>query len=196
MLVATLFEGIQIWPAYAHFLSVFNRVVGLNGPRVFELSKFIEIGSFLQAIAGGHSRVVSTILIPVAATIATGLAFVLWKSAPGGRSAQSLAWASTVTWTLLLNVYVPLYDSVLVAIAVVLTLGAAKDLQWRAATRWITFLSALIFATSWVTYDIAKRHGVQLISISLAALGFAQLYMLYRVNRKRSQQMVSVPDAG
>jgi hypothetical protein len=71
----------------------------------------------------------------------------------------------------MVNVYVPIYDSVLVAIAVVLTLGALKDLEWSVATGWVTFLSLLIFMVSWKTEVLAKSHGIQLFSIFLAGLG-------------------------
>jgi Glycosyltransferase family 87 len=196
MLVATTFMGAQIWPTYLHFLSLFDREVGLSGHRVFELWKFIEIGSCLQAVAGSHFEAVSIIKFAVTVPITTGLAVLLWKSAAGGRAAQSLAWAATLTWTLLLNVYVPLYDAVLVGIAVVLTLGAAKDLEWRAAKLWTTALSFSMFAISWVTCDIAKSYGIQLISVSLAALGGAQLYMLYCVNQNRVPKQVSVVGVG
>ena len=84
----------------------------------------------------------------------------------------------------MVNVYVPIYDSVLVTIAVVLTLGALEDLEWSVATGWITFLSLLIFAVSWKTEALAKSHGIQLLSIFLAALGLGQLFILYRVNRQ------------
>ena len=196
MLVATAFMGGQIWPTYIHFLSLFDRVVGLSGHRVFELWKFIEIGSCLQAVAGNHLEAVTIIKYAVTIPIATGLAVMLWKSATGSRAAQSLAWAATLTWTLLLNVYVPLYDAVLVGIAVVLTLGAAKDLEWRAARLWITALSFLMFAISWITCDVAKSYGIQLISVSLAAFGIAQLYMLYCVIQNRLPMQVSAVGLG
>jgi Glycosyltransferase family 87 len=195
MLVATAFMGVQIWPAYAHFLSVFNHVVGVNGQRTFELYKFIEIGSCLQAIFGPQSRAGSIILISVSIALAITLVVLLSKSASGGKSVQSLAWATTLTWTLLLNVYVPLYDSVLVTIAIVLTLGAALDLDWKEARRWIALLSLLIFVVSWVTYDFAKSHKIQLLSIAIAALGLAQFYMLYRANRNGLPNTAAVPGA-
>ena len=64
---------------------------------------------------------------------------LLYKSAVGEGSEQYLAWAVTLTWTLLLNVYVPTYDSVLVTIAVILTLGALRDMAWSTASGWIIF---------------------------------------------------------
>jgi hypothetical protein len=163
--------------------SLFGRVAGLEGQRTVQLWKFIDIGSCLQAVDGGRSGLGVALMIAVVTIIAGGLAVLLWKSARGGGPQQTLAWAATLTWTLLLNVYVPMYDSILVAVAVVLTLGAVKEMHWSAGTRWTAFVSFLIFAASWVTLPIAMKHGIQLLSLALAVLGFAQLYLLYRMNR-------------
>jgi hypothetical protein len=182
-LVSTGFGGIQIWFAYARFLALFGRAAGLQGQRTVQLWKFVDIGSCVQAVEGGRSGLALAFLIPVITIVAGALALLLWKSARGGRAQQSLAWAATLTWTLLLNVYVPMYDSILVAVALVLTLGAVENMHWSGATRWMTLMCLAIFAVSWVTYSIAMKHGVQLLSITLAGLGFAQLYLLYRANR-------------
>jgi hypothetical protein len=184
-LVSTVFDGIGIWAVYARFLALFGRVVGLNGQRTVQLFKFIDIGSCLQAIDGGRSKLGHAILIPIATVVLAALAFLLWKSARSGKPAQALAWAATITWTLLLNVYVPMYDSVLVAIAVVLTLGAVKELEWSAAMRWTTLLCISLFAISWVSLDIATHHGLQLLSIALAILGLAQLYLLHKTQQSQ-----------
>jgi len=101
---------------------------------------------------------------------------------------QNLAWASTLTWTLLLNVYVPIYDSVLAVIAIILTLGALKRLQLGAAMGWAVFLSMLIFAVSWITVSMALSHQVQLLSILLGMLGLGQLVLLSRAIRPKSLQ--------
>jgi hypothetical protein len=74
---------------------------------------------------------------------------------------------------------------VLVAIAVVLTLGAVKELEWSAAMRWTTLLCISLFAISWVSLDIATHHGLQLLSIALAILGLAQLYLLHKTQQSQ-----------
>jgi hypothetical protein len=135
------------------------------------LWKYVDFSSFFQTVCGGRSRAELMLSVPVTSVIAAGLAVLLWKSARSGRPAQSLAWAATLTWTLLLNVYVPVYDSVLAPIAVVLTLGALRELEWRAPMGWVVFLSVVICAASWETDAIAKSHGIQLLSIMLVVLG-------------------------
>jgi len=42
-------------------------------------------------------------------------------------------------------------------------------------------LSMMVFAVSWVTYDFAQAHRVQLLSVAFAVLGIIQLILLYRV---------------
>ena len=182
--VATTFATIQIWPAYARMLSGFGQAAGLGGRSGLQLWKYIDFVSSSAVLPAGRSTVGLVILIVVASAITTGLAVLLRKSAAGGEPAQSLAWAATLTWTLLLNVYVPIYDSVLVTIAVILTLGALKELGWSAATHWITFLALSIFAVSWKTEALARSHGIQPLSILLTVLGLGQLSILYRVIRR------------
>jgi Flp pilus assembly protein protease CpaA len=85
----------------------------------------------------------------------------------------------------LLNLYVPVYDSVLVVIAIILTLGALRDLRWGTAGEWTTFVSVITFAVSWVTESVAKAHGIQLLTIMLLILGTMQLLFLYRAEYRR-----------
>jgi hypothetical protein len=186
-LISTLFGGFGIWKVYARFLALFGRVAGLNGQRTVQLWKFVDIGSCLQAIDGGHSKLGRYILAPTVAMVLAALAVLLWKSAKSGKPAQALAWAATLTWTLLLNVYVPMYDSVLVAVAVVLTLGAVKEMQGGAALNRMTVLCISIFAVSWVSLDVAMHHGIQLLSIAFAVLGLAQLYLMRIANRVQAE---------
>ncbi|MGO8717771.1 MAG: glycosyltransferase family 87 protein, partial [Acidobacteriaceae bacterium] len=180
ILTATACGGMQIWPAYAHFLSYFGRVAGFDGHSVLRLWKYVDFSSFLQAVCGGRSSVELGILIAATSGIAAGLAVLLWKSARCGMPAQSMAWAATLTWTLLLNVYVPVYDSILVTISVVLTLRAMKGMEWKTAMRWTIFMSVFLCLASWWTDAIALRHGIQVLTILLAVLGLVQLYLLRR----------------
>jgi hypothetical protein len=91
---------------------------------------------------------------------------------------------------LLLNVYVPVYDSVLAPIAVVLTLGALRELKWSVVTGWTISLSILIFVASWETDAIAQNYRIQPLTILLAILGLWQLYLLRRVIGRELPQTV------
>jgi hypothetical protein len=186
VLAATAFAGVQIWPIYARMLHEFGHAAGIGGASHLQLWKYLDLNSAFAAVPGGRSGIATALLITIISTGAAALAVVLWKSAARGRPAQWLAWASTLTWTLLLNVYVPIYDSLLVAIAVVLTLGALRDLGWRVASSWTVFLALLLFAVSWKTEPFAEAHGVQLLTIALVVLGSLQLLFLFRAIAQRT----------
>jgi hypothetical protein len=180
--LTTAIAGIGIWPVYGQFLIEFSRVAGINGHSTLQLWQFVDLHSFSSAAVGVHARIGSAILIGAAGTIAGWLAYLLWKSKGLGTAQEQLAWAATLTWTLLINVYVPMYDCLLVVIAVILSLSALKKLQWD--QNWMVLLSVLIFACSWITEAFARRHGIQIISILLVILGLAQLGYLYSLTRQ------------
>jgi hypothetical protein len=178
LLLTTAFAGIKIWPAYVHFLDYFSRTVGVGGHSALQLWQFVDLNSLSFAIPGGRSKTGLLILIAAIIAIAAYLAILLRKSSKAGEAAQHMAWAVMLTCTLLLNVYVPIYDSVLIVIVLVLTLASLGDPRWIVIRGWIIFLSVLILAVSWITEAFARRHGIQLLSIFLAVLGAAQLFLL------------------
>jgi hypothetical protein len=196
VLGATAFGGVDVWPAYVRFLNLFGRIAVLGGHSGLPLEKFVDLHSFVEALPGGRSRGAGDLFYAVAGVLCGNLAVCLWKSARKSGPAQRLAWAATLTWTLLLNVYVPIYDSVLVVIAVILTVAALKELGWIAANRGVVLLAVVIVAGSWVTSGVAEAHGIQILSILLSILGFAQLYLLHRTTVQSLPEVADAPQAG
>lgn len=180
VLVATAFGGFAVWPAYLRFISLFGRVAG-SGRSGLPLAKFVDILSCVQAALGSQSPIGNMIAAIVAAFIVIALAILWWRSACAARPAQMLAWATALTWTLLINVYVPIYDAVLVAVAVMLTIGAAALMEEREAIMgWIVLLAISVEAASCFTSEIAAQYRVQILSIAIAVLGLAQMRLLKR----------------
>jgi hypothetical protein len=176
--LSTALAGAGIWADYLRFVRMFSQVTGMHGNSGMNLSKFVDFSAASHAVAGGRTAVGLTILACVSIAAALSLAFLLWQSSTADRPAQSLAWAATLTWTLLLNVYVPVWDSSLAVISMLLTFSALRDLDWKRATRWNLLLFLLIFAGSWITEPIALAHGVQVLTILLTLLGVGQLILL------------------
>jgi len=179
-LIATSFAGVQIWAAYAHFLSAFGRVAGLNGQSSLLLWQYIDLRAFILSACGAGGKPELIVFITAFSMIAAWIAVLLWKSVAIGRPGQYLAWAVTLTWTLLLNVYVPVYDSILVSLAALLTLGALRDLKWSAAAAWVIALLVFICAASWGADAVGVHHGGQVLSLLLAVFGVIQIYLLQR----------------
>jgi len=180
VLIATGFGGFAVWPAYLRFLRLFGRVASLSDRSGLPLAKFVDLGSCLQAALGGR-QVVGTALLAVLTIGSIGmLAMLWWRSARAGKEAQTLAWATALTWTLLVNVYVPIYDAALAAIAVALALRAARDRGWVAAKEWVVLSGIVLAAASWYTSDIAEEHGIQILSVLLGVFGVFEMWMLSR----------------
>lgn len=188
ILVSTAIGGVEIWPVYIRFLTSFGQTVGLGHHASLQLEKYVDFHSVASSLLVGQSRTGQLILTAVTSGIALWLAVLLWKSAFRERRVQNLVWAATITWTLLLNVYAPIYDCVLVGIALILTLSAVKEVEKRALqARWV-FLALVIFAVSWITVAFAKNHEIQLLTLLLTVLGFGQFYLLLRAFRIRASE--------
>lgn len=170
--------GIQIWPAYLRFLTTFQHSSGVNGNSKLRHWQFVDLNSLSFGIPGGRSAVALAILAAAAIAVLLWLAFLLWMSSRASLPAQSLVWATTLTFTLILNIYVPIYDSVLVVIAVALTIGALRQLAWTEATRWTVFTALLIFAVAWFTGPVSRRYGIQPLTLLLFLFGLLQLTLL------------------
>ncbi len=194
MLLATAIGGVGIWPAYARFLHVYKRVLSLSDRFGMPLAKQIDLGSCILAVSGGRSHFAGPLMALICAAVLVPLVVLGWKSVRFDASVQHLVWAVAITWTLLVNAYVPFYDAALAVLAVVLTLGALQESEWRTARSWIVLLAVLIEVASWITIGFAATHRIQLLSIALAVLGGVQLYLLHRMtSRPLARELATTP---
>jgi hypothetical protein len=174
VVMSTVLAGIQVWSAYAHMLITFRGLSQGQAPGIHHALKrwqFVDLNSLSYAVMGGRSMPGRVILTCIIIGAATWLAVLWWRSAGRSTPIQQLAWATTLVWTLLLNVYAPIYDSTLMTIVVILILGALTDLNWQHATRWTVILALIMYAVSWVTASIAQAHGIQLLTLVLLVFG-------------------------
>ena len=180
-LFTTVVDGAQIWRSYLRFLRFFERVSNTSG--ILKRWMFVDLYSFSYPFVHWLPKWTNVILLCVVISMALWLATLWRKAANGSRPSQTLAWANALTWTLLLNAYVPIYDSILVVIAIVLTFGALIELGLMIQTVWTILLSMVIFVVSWKTVAIAEKHGIQLLTILLLFLGIWQLLLLHYTTR-------------
>ena len=145
--------------------------------------KYVDLNSFSYAVLDGRSPIALTFLVSFVIAIAIWAGVALWKSAGGNAPQRSLAWAVAISWTMLVNVYSPIYDSILIVIAIILAISALGELKWLRAREWVVLLAVLMFAIAWVTEPIAKNYGVQLLTLALLAFAMALTYLLQRANR-------------
>ena len=196
-LISTLFAGVKIWPFYFVFLNSFKENSGVFGENSIVLWKYVDLNSFSYAVPGGRSRLALGLLGCVVIAIVAWIVVVLWRSANGDRSHQALAWSVAILWTMLVNIYYPIYDSILLVPAVVVCLAEIREMQWRRAFRLVVALSIATFAIGWFTESVAKRDGVQLLTLAIMSLAITATYLLQKIgDRQAVADLTRVAQAG
>ena len=193
---ATALGGVAVWRAYLQFITLFGKVAGLGDRSGLPLAKFVDLGSCLQLAAGGRFAAGTVFSMLVAGAVFVALVILWWRSARSGKEAQAMLWAATLTWTLLVSIYVPIYDSSLVALAMVWTIGSLAEWVWPSGVQWMVLLAVVTEVASWFTTGFARQYHVQILSIAIFVLGVAQLAFLVRmVGGKRGEAAVRIPAA-
>jgi hypothetical protein len=181
--MATIVEGPGVWPGYLHTVLSFGSAAATRTQQNFEIfsTSYVDLVSFFTVLPGGHSWPARILLMGCAGWAGWSL-LRAWRSSVGApEPAQTLVWAATLTWTLVLNVYVPIYDTVLVVLSIVATAGVLRNFPDRDLYRRFTILWVLILAGSWITVPIAKVTGFQIITVLFALLGMLQIAALRRL---------------
>lgn len=187
--VASAVEGVRVWPGYITMLLSFARgSAGVQAHSFKQAWKYVDFASFASLVPGGRSWLGQVLLFGCAFWVACVLVRVWWKSAGLERATNTMVWATTFTWTLVLNVYVPIYDSILVVPSIIATAGVLKGHSGTLLHRWFTFTWLLSLAVSWITVDVAQASGFQMITVLLAALGILQFAALRQLGAQRSLQ--------
>ena len=120
----------------------------------------------------------------------TGTAFLLvlpllfkywWKTDRECENDQSLVWAFTLTWTLVLNLYLGIYDTTLVVLSVLLTTNVfykrVGNHQFELAPAY-KFILLILYLVPWFTQHIARLTGLQIYTVVIALLGSYQFSQL------------------
>jgi alpha-1,2-mannosyltransferase len=159
---------------YFGMLSTFSRskAMGLH-PIWYDVDAF----SFFLQITHGQVLLAWGLLLCLAMTVLPFLVNV-WIRRP------ERAWAHTITWTLILNLYVLIYDSTLIILAVLLSIEFERSSQ-AGLPRAMRWLLLMLFLVPWGARQMAANYAFQPMTVALVAFG---CYQLWRASGKRSQQ--------
>jgi hypothetical protein len=135
--------------------------------------KYVDVNTFFRALLGGQPYLRWFL---TAAVFVVGLSFLfrIWWRAPSDSDTQKIVWALVLTWTLVLNIYLGIYDSTLVVIGALLLLDPLyrnRDLERPVFSSRLKFMLLLLYLTPWVTQPIARLTNVQIYTIVLAGFG-------------------------
>jgi hypothetical protein len=179
--------GPQVCFDYVHMLLGYAGRTSSAGAGGFQLCKFVDLNSFFKQLGTPTPLVWATLLSASAA-----LAMHVWRIRP--RNAQDasnhlpLAWAVAVTCTVVLNLYVGVYDSILIVPAIALTASAllrrATDTPRQLPLR-LRCMLVTVWALPWVSGLVARELSVQPYTIVLLILAGYQLRLW--TTRVRSQ---------
>jgi hypothetical protein len=160
-----------------------------EGASVFRLWKYVDLNSFVRLLLGDRAALARWMWV---LTVLMALPFLLrvwWKL--GGCAQRTLAWSFTLTATLVLNLYVGVYDSILVVLGVLLT---ADQLYGKesppALTPAFRTLLVLLYVVPWFSQPLARITGLQPYTLILAVLGAYQLWLAWR---RREAQLPAHP---
>ncbi len=143
--------------------------------------KFIDLNFFFRNLFGEPTTLGRVLVLTIAAVI-LGFLFISWRRMDrGGESRRWLVWAGTVTSTMVVNVYMGIYDLILIVPAVLWTTEVFYRHPDRTASYFPTFklLVFLVVVLSWITQPLARVTGVQIITLVLLALAAFQLRLAW-----------------
>lgn len=137
--------------------------------------KYIDINSFFRPLLGG-SPYLRWGMTAAASLLALPFLVRFWWNSRRGNKAI-LDWALAIVWTMVLNLYVGIYDSTLVVLSLLLTTDFVyrhRGEDRRLPTSYKLILLLLYFVP-WVTQPIARLTGIQTYTLVLVVLGCWQL---------------------
>ena len=179
--------GWQTTASYLHATTGFARAAAGGEALQLRLWKYVDLNHCLLLFLGGRTAFHWMLFAILAAGPLAWLGWSWWRSGPWRPEAASLTWAATLTWTPILNLYAGVYDTLIVvpAAIVVLAMAARDDAgRWSPRFRTLVVLSTIAYVMPWISQPIARALGIQLYTLSLAALGLYQLGGLGREERK------------
>ena len=146
--------------------------------------KYVDVNSFFRLLLGHYPGLRWTMTAAVFLIVLAFLFQLWWRSDSKRQDEQGLAWALVLTWTLVLNLYLGIYDSTLVVLSVLLTTDvfyrrALNNRGWLPVT--FKFILILLYLVPWITQPIARVTGFQPYTVVLALLGAYQLIQFQRM---------------
>jgi hypothetical protein len=180
--VSLLAVGAQGCLDYAQVVLGFTQTTTSAGDLTLRTWKYVDGNSFYRLLLGSSSAL-NWLLWTASAVVPLAFLGARWgRLHAGSEGYRDLLWASTLTWTLVINLYVGIYDAVLVVPAALIT--ADVLLSRRTGKPGLPpayqLLLVLLFVTPWITQPFARATGVQLMTLVLAGLAAYQLTLARR----------------
>ena len=156
---------------YAHLMLGYAGAV-TSSQTVFRLWKFVDLNSCLKLLCLS-AAMARGLVLAVVLVFLSFLTSAWWRMPKQTERQRTLVWAGTIAATLVVNVYVGIYDSTLVVLSVLLTLDVLCRPDSSIAgvlPRPYRVLLILLYLTPWLSQGLARWAGVQPYTLILAAV--------------------------
>jgi hypothetical protein len=130
------------------------RYLATDQESILRRSKYVDLNSFFTGLFGPN--IFCYIIVAAALML---LAWAWFRSGP-----SDVLWAATIASTLILNVYVPVYDTIILIPALFVVLGPLK----KELPVWILMFCLV----PWLTQSAADFLRLQLLTILIAAFSY------------------------
>jgi hypothetical protein len=150
--------------------------------------KYVDIVAFLRLLLGRFNESQWIVLLVIYLIWSFYFLFSLKKIKTECFYIRDLLIASILTWTAVINIYFPIYDTVILVIGVVITINSlyhhSSDLS-SAINSNLKSILCLLYLTPWITQYFAKYIGFQPYTLILIAFGIYQLLMARQLSANK-----------
>jgi hypothetical protein len=177
-LASLMGAGWQDSAAYLGVLLGFARTTtGATGAMQLRLWKYVDLNSFFQLLFHGRSSFHWALFAALGALPLVCL-IRQWRRLPeSNRDHIGLVWAATLTWTPILNLYVGIYDTLVVVPGAFLVAAVLADGAESRRQRAFALLIAAAYVAPWVSQPLARSVGIQFDTLAIAAVGVFDLLL-------------------
>ena len=186
--------GWQTCRDYGLLLTQFTKVAS-GGSTVLPSWKYVDLVSFVRLLEGQLSVLGWTAVLAIAVAALSQQA-VAWRrfgastkrmesSTSRSQCEVLLVWSGTITWTLVLNLYVGIYDTILVLPGLLLTADILRSAAHPGQPSFppaFKRLLILLYITPWFSQLLARHLGLQLDTLVLAATATYQFLAAQRLS--------------
>ncbi len=164
-------NGLWLWIMRLRVFSAY----ATSNESILRRTKYVDLNSFFTVLLGASSveRGIATLATLAAFLI---LAWNWWRARRQAHSVQRYLWAATLTWTMMINIYVPVYDTIVLVPAAALiacSLAGADQRKQAGLQVWLIILWLL----PWLTQSWADYLRLQILTVVLAGFGYWALQL-------------------
>jgi len=172
--LSVAFVGWDVSVEYLDVLLSFRKSTSGGGIEI-RTWKYVDLNNWLRLLIGGKSPAQPFVFLVIAIVPFGMLSKHWWRWPQLNVSEQQCVWSATLAWLPLLNLYVGIYDSILVVQSLLLAAGRltqSDHSKQPLTTSRLGYWVLAIAGSAWFSQSLARGSGVQVYALALIGWGF------------------------